>query len=475
MEILPMGGVGEIGGNKFYVKTRDSGLLIDFGISYSKRARFFGGMIVPKRVNYLAALLASGVVPRVSNLYEPELLDPMGVSKELLSGADALEPSAILLSHPHRDHYGHIPLLRRDIPLYMGEGAYRIIKEREETRQGSSIEDSILRGERRVLTFHSYEKLRIGDVEIVPIHVDHSVPSSYGFIIHSPEGSIAYSGDLRLHGPKRDFTLEFADRIAEEGVETMLLEGTRIGDEAVMGEEEVKKELAGIARRAGDGVAAVMMGITDYDRFSSLVEAAEAAGRQIAVSTKLARMIEAFIDMGVCTEDYRPGSRLVKVYLERKRGGVLDVEEEYRGWEKKYVESLMERGEALITGAELMAQQGRYFFVINAPDDVLELLAIRPRPGSVFIFSTSEPHSEEQEIDRGRIENWLSVLGMPSLQVHSSGHASRLELMEVIERARPRRLVPIHTENPHLFEGIVKGRLEETRIVVPRPNEWLSL
>lgn len=39
--------------------------------------------------------------------------------------------------------------------------------------------------------------------------------------------------------------------------------------------------------------------------------------------------------------------------------------------------------------------------------DVNELPSIRPKAGSLYLFSSSEPHDEEQEIDFRRLHSWL--------------------------------------------------------------------
>jgi ribonuclease J len=40
----------------------------------------------------------------------------------------------------------------------------------------------------------------IGDILVEPIPVNHSLPGASAFIIHTPDGAIVYTGDLRFHG-----------------------------------------------------------------------------------------------------------------------------------------------------------------------------------------------------------------------------------------------------------------------------------
>jgi mRNA degradation ribonuclease J1/J2 len=46
-------------------------------------------------------------------------------------------------------------------------------------------------------TFRTGDKFRIGSLEVEPIHVDHSVPGAYGFIIYTSAGWIY--GRYQMH------------------------------------------------------------------------------------------------------------------------------------------------------------------------------------------------------------------------------------------------------------------------------------
>jgi ribonuclease J len=55
-------------------------------------------------------------------------------------------------------------------------------------------------------------------------------------------------------------------------------------------------------------------------------------------------------------------------------------------------------------------------------------------------------------IDDRRLNNWLKHFGIGTTeQLHCSGHLSGPEIKELIERAQPERVVPIHTELPEHF------------------------
>lgn len=469
MRILGFGGVGEIGGNKFYLEARGEGIFLDFGISYSSKRRFFGWFLRPKKFALLACLLVSGSVPPVRNLYDEELYDPTGLAKETLQRAPELDVQGVVISHPHTDHLGHASLLNKEIPLYLGIASYEIARTRELSKPARTVEDKIfIDGDRTVNLFRTGDRVRIGPFDVKPIHVDHSVPGSYGLIVHSPEGSVAYSGDLRLHGPKKAFTEEFIEAIVAEGVDTLLLEGTRVEENENVTERDVERSLTShmSGRR---GLVAVLMGLLDYDRFSSVASSSQSADRTVLVSPRMALMLERFNMIGVTPKELLPGEGLVEVLIERKGSGALE-NQDYHGWEKEYLQKILDKGLQTLTDLDVAAHQERYTVVLNSPDDVLDTLPMRPAEDSLFIYSTSEPHTEEQEIDRERVENWLALMNMRGVQVHASGHANREELDYILREARPKKVVPIHTEKPELFQQLLKNASPGSKLINSPPR-----
>jgi len=100
------------------------------------------------------------------------------------------------------------------------------------------------------------------------------------------------------------------------------------------------------------------------------------------------------------------------------------------------------------------------------------VLEIQPGPSGAFINSSSEPFTEEMEIDEERFVNWLDHFGLPRYQIHSSGHMMPTELRETIELVKPRTLVPIHTEQPELYALFVR---DLAKVEQPRKNGTITL
>ena len=80
---------------------------------------------------------------------------------------------------------------------------------------------------------------------------------------------------------------------------------------------------------------------------------------------------------------------------------------------------------------------------------------MRPPAGSVYILSSSEPVNEEREISFEKLLNWLEHFGVAAYHIHSSGHATPLDIRELIERADPEIAIPVHTEHPVLLRNFI--------------------
>src|SRR3990170_5267970 len=212
------GGLGEIGGNKILLEDGDTRVFLDFGMSFAGESQYFSGYLTPRGVNGAGDYLEFDLLPKLRGLYAEEMLKNAAIKYE--------EPriDAVFLSHPHMDHVGYLPFIDENIPAYCGECTKTIIDAMQESGR-------INLGEHKYHPFRTGKKVKVDTLEIEPIHVDHSIPGAYGFVVHTSNGSIVYSGDYRLHGPMAKMTHEFAEKACECSPDLMVSEGTRVSIE----------------------------------------------------------------------------------------------------------------------------------------------------------------------------------------------------------------------------------------------------
>ena len=430
---IPLGGVGEIGGNKFLIEDGDTRILLDFGMSYSDRRRFYSEPLLSPRDE--KELFEFGMLPKLRGLYRFEESEP---------GVDA-----VFLSHSHGDHSACISFLNRKIPVYCGETTATIIRALYETRT-RSLEADI--SGLKFNTFRTGSKIRLGSIEVEPIHVDHSVPAAYGFVVHTSEGALVYTGDLRAHGTKSEMTNDFVERAREVRAEALLAEGTNLIGATLTTESEVQSKVSSIVR-ASSKIVLTDFSIVDVDRFRTFYNVVKENGRVLAISLRQAYLLSKLGSEGkIDIPDVAHDENVVIYQRSKKR---------YFEWEKSVL-SFQNVAEA----SDIKNRQGKTVLVSSARD-LKELVEIRPEPGSCFILSISEPFTEEQEFEFERVVNWLDHFGLPMYHVHCSGHIMPGELKAALGRMEPKMLYPVHTEHPQLYAKFVSDGM---KVTVPQKN-----
>ncbi|MEM2986845.1 MAG: hypothetical protein QXV60_01970 [Nitrososphaerota archaeon] len=122
-------------------------------------------------------------------------------------------------------------------------------------------------------------------------------------------------------------------------------------------------------------------------------------------------------------------------------------------------------GEKIIGNKEIQEKPEEYVFT-GSFYSLRELTEIEPPSASIYILSTSEPFTEEREMSYEKLINWLDYYGIPMYHTHASGHIGPLQLQEMMERIKPKKVFSIHTEYPNLFSKFVSKFAE--KVILPR-------
>jgi len=450
VEITFYGGVNEIGGNKILLEDGDTKVFLDFGMSFGRRGVFYEEFLNPRTANGMGDFLRMGLIPDLKGVYREDLLRH--------SGLEVQEPDidAVLLSHAHADHSNYISFLHGGIPVHCGETALRILEAVDESTQ-RNLESEVLNfkerplfdyraapTERKITTFKTGDRLKIGGLEVEPVHVDHSVPGAYGFIIHTSAGAVIYTGDLRLHGTHAEMTGEFIERAAEAEPIAMITEGTRMDIQG--------KEHASEARVYAESKEQVLdtkklaladFNFKDADRLRTFYNIARDTGRKFVISFKHACFLKRYakdekLDVPPLDDPH------ILIYKQRRKTGTYD-DKDYKSFERQFLGM-----PNLVTAPEIREMEDKILMVLNFWS-LNELVDLDPGPGSTYIHSLSEAFNEEMAISQARMDHWLEHFGLRKVQSHCSGHACGAEIKELIAEIDPKTLFPIHTEHPKLF------------------------
>ena len=441
------GGVNEIGGNKILLEDKDTRVFLDFGKGFSRRAKFFEQFINPRAANGIEDFLTMGLLPHVKGIYRDDLMK--------MAGRETSEPNVdgVLLSHAHSDHADYISFLHEKIPIYMGETCHLILQALEE-RSNREIEREILsfnkrpynRKEepirRKVTTFRTGHRIKIGSLEIEPIHVDHSVPGAYGFIIYTSEGPIGYTGDIRMHGTRPEMTMEFIEKAKNEKLVTLITEGTRIADETRNESEELVFDDSKKIITETNRLVLVDFNFKDVDRFRTFYKIASESDRKIVIKLNDAYFLKHLSkDPNLNIPNF--DNENILIYLPKRRSGSYQDSDYYvRDHEFVHSANTSTADQIAKNEGKVLCAMGFYSFTV--------LIDMKPKPGASYIHSASEPFNEEQEISQERRNAWTEHFGMREFQCHCSGHARSTDLIQIIEQINARTVYPIHTIHPEI-------------------------
>ena len=445
------GGICEVGGNKILLEDKGTKIFIDFGKSYGKEGMYFQEFVKARKSNGLGDQIDLGILPDIDGLYREDLVKHYGNTPK------DTDFQAVLISHAHGDHVDYVTYLNKEIPVYMGKTTKGILQALHEIQGrrdrevldfkeiGSGYRDAPI--QRDIREFSSGKKFKIDSLEILPIHVDHSIPGAYGFIIYTSSGPVVYTGDLRLHGTKPQMTREFIEAAKKEKPIALLAEGTHIKD-APKEESEAKVFDDGleVVSRAR-GFVCADFNFRDVDRVRTFYNIAKKTNRKFVINLKNAPFLKYFHQFPALDIPNYDDPDVILCKTKLYTGTFADSD--YRGF-SDYVNLPNTK-----TTVEIGQEQEKYLCAMgfyNFP----QFIDMKIKSGT-YIHSASEPWSEEQTYSVERRDNWVDHFGMTNEQIHCSGHASRADLFEIVKEIDGKMLYPIHSGSPEEYNGVVNN------------------
>ncbi|ONI44957.1 MBL fold metallo-hydrolase [Candidatus Epulonipiscioides gigas] len=396
-------GILTIGGTIIEVAYEDSHIFFDFGSEYDPAAPF--------QPNDLQGLLDNNLVPYINNIFDPNI-ELIGYK----SAEDNFKNRAVFVSHVHLDHSKIINYLNPSIPLYTLEGTKSLL-------ETLNINDDFLfpiygahdKNVREITSVAENATIHIGKIKVVVMPIDHDAYGACGLLIETPDLTIAYTGDIRLHGYRKNDTLQFCN--ASKNCDILLIEGVSISFQEIY--EEVKEDVI-------KSEAELINIINEVVKQNS--------NKQITFNYYISNI-----------------ERIMKIIETNPRKVVLNAYYAYvfkqaTGYDAYYYQ-LDEKDYGLnknmyIEYNILLEDNSTYFWQLINQNDIEKL-----KDGGIYIHSNATPLGAfdptfEPFIERFKVKNiefeWLCC----------SGHAFPKDLIYIIDQIKPKLLIPIHSYKP---------------------------
>ena len=390
LNIIPIGGMGEIGKNMLAFEYDDEILLVDGGLAFPDADMLGVDILVPK-IDWV-----------VEN------------SHKIV---------AWVLTHGHEDHIGGLPYmlgLLPKMPMYGAKLTLGLLRGKFEEFQLSESDVDLHE-------ISTDDRIKVSKYFTVDFfRMTHSIPDNSGLIIHTPIGRIVHTGDFKLDYNPADGKTSHLHKLAhagQEGVLALISDSTRAEAPGHSpSESDVMKAIEDIVEDASGRVVVATFS-SHIHRLQNVIRIAEKYDRRVVVEGRsMVKNVRIAQELG---------------YLEVKTP-LAQTDEMNKIQDDKLL--------FLTTGS-----QGQPMAALSrlASDNHAKLSL---KPGDTVILSSHPIPGNEEAV--GRIINQLyakqvKVYYPPQYKVHTSGHAYQGELKLILDLTRPKFFIPWHGEIRH--------------------------
>ncbi len=390
VQVIPLGGVGEIGKNMFAIKDGSEILIMDAGLSFPSEEML--GIDI--------------VIPDITYLLE---------NKDLIQG--------IVLTHGHEDHIGALPFIlpQLEVPIYGTRLTLGLVE--------GKLEEHHMLQNTDMQAFRPGDTLTVGSFRVETFKTNHSIPDSVGLAVTTSAGLIVYTSDFKFDQTPVDGKVTDYHKLTELGRRGVLLAISDSTNAEYPGytpsEKEVGKNISEVFSTA-KGRIIVASFASHVHRLQQVIDAAHKNRKKVAVV----------------------GRSMVNVVSIASELGYLDVPDKILVEVDNLKNYPLNQVVLLTTGSqgEPMSALTR----ISQADHRKVSIA----PGDTVIISAMAIPGNEKLVARtidNLFRRGANVVYDRTSGVHVSGHASQEELKLMLKFLRPRFLMPVHGEYRHMI------------------------
>ncbi|MCF7925695.1 MAG: ribonuclease J [Candidatus Izimaplasma sp.] len=383
--VFALGGLGEVGKNMYCVEFQDELIVIDSGVLFPD--------------DYLLGI--DYVINDYTYLFENQ---------------DKIK--ALIITHGHEDHIGGITYLLRQVKIpkiYASGMAVGLIKNKLQKHRGFRS---------TLIEYQEHETIVFGKLSVSFYRTNHSIPDSFGVVVHTPQGSVVHSGDFKFDftptGP--DANYQKMAELGKEGVLCLLSDSTNSEFPAfTKSETTVSENLKDIFTKI-DGRVIIATFASNVHRVQQIIEASLATNRKIALyGRSMLRTVEVGKDMGYINA---PQNMFVDSHRISKKDS-----------RRLTIICTGSQGEPFAALSRIAAGTHRQIKIKEGDTVIFSSSAI---PGNqISIYKTIN-----QLFRRGS----NVITNSPLTDTHASGHAGREEQKLLLKLLRPKYFMPIHGE-----------------------------
>ncbi len=389
VNIIPLGGLGEIGKNMMAIECDEDIIVVDAGMMFPEDEMLGVDFVIPD-FRYLEK--------KVKNI------------------------RGIIITHGHEDHIGALPYVLRKIPVpvYGTRLTLGLIKNKL-----AELEPAI---PAELNCIKPRTSIQLGVFKVEFFRVSHSIPDGVGLGIYTPLGLIIHTGDFKIdqtpiNGEATDF-----HKIAEmckDGALALLSDSTNVEKEGyTLSEKEIGEIFKQIFRTA-PGRIIVTTFASNVNRIQQIIDASVIYNRKVCLmGMSMEKVVNMAQELGYLSI---PSKTLISV------DELKDVP-----LKRTVIITTGSQGEPM-SALSRMSMHTHKHIKISKGDTVI--ISARTIPGNEVSISRTI---------NNLFKLGAEVAYENVSEVHVSGHASQEELKWMFNMVHPKYFIPIHGEYRHL-------------------------
>ena len=387
LQIIPLGGLEQIGMNITAFRYEDSIIVVDCGLSFPEDEMLGIDLVIPD-ITYLQ-----------------DNIDKV---------------KGFVITHGHEDHIGALPYVLHElnVPVYATRLTMGIIEHKLE-------EHNLLKTTRRKVVKFG-QSINLGQFRVEFIRTNHSIVDAAALAIYSPAGIVVHTGDFKV-----DYTPVFGDpidlqrfaEIGKKGVLALMCDSTNAERPGFTASEKtVGRALDSLFEEHENNRIIVATFASNVDRVQQIINTAHKCGRKVVVE---GRSMVSIIDIAQKLECIKiPDNTLVDI------DNIKNYPEN-----KTVIITTGSQGESMAALSRMANGQHRKISI---------------GPGDTVIFSSHPIPGNEKAVTNIINELQLKGADVIFQDVHVSGHACQEDIKLIYTLVKPKYSVPVHGEYRHL-------------------------
>ncbi|MGC8790760.1 MAG: ribonuclease J [Desulfurella sp.] len=384
INVIPLGGLSEIGLNCTVIEDKSNAILIDAGLMFPEE-------------DMLGVDL---VIPDFTYVYE-----------------NASKFRGLFLTHAHEDHVGAVPYLLEKIklPVYGTKFTLGILQKKLDEFKINDVD---------LVEIEAKKIYKIGNFKIEPILMTHSIIGGVGFAIETSAGIILHTGDFKIDQTPVDGKPIDLARLAyygEKGVKLLLSDSTNALNEGfTKSEKKVGEAFYNIFKEVKGRVIVVTFA-SNIHRVQQIIDVASLTDKKVCIMGKsMVRNTSISKELG---------------FLKDPKNCIIEESQlsDYPD-NKLIIVTTGSQGEPM-SGLSRIASKEHQKIKVKPTDTFI--ISAKPIPGN---------EKAVYRIINTLLKEGAIIYHDRNSQVHVSGHASKDELKILLGVVKPKYFIPIHGE-----------------------------